>query len=70
MWHRVWIRERKLSTRTSYYVCWYDANGRQQSRLVGADKRLARGLRRRKEMELNSGVSDEPEPISFKAFVG
>jgi len=69
MWHRVWIRERKLVTRRSYYVCWYGPDGRRRSTLVGSDKRLANDLRRKKEMELNSGVSGEPRPVSYRLFV-
>ena len=69
MWHRVWIRDRKLATRTSYYVCWYDRSGKQRSKLVGTDKRLAKDLCRKKEMQLNSGIRDEPQPISYDSFV-
>jgi len=69
MWHRAWLGERKLVTRTSYYVCWYGADGRQRHKAVGSDKRLAAELRQKKEVELNSGVVGDPVAISFKAFV-
>ena len=69
MWHRVWIRKRELVTRTTYYVCWYGSDGRQRARRVGTDKRLAQDLRRKKEMELNSGVAGDPIPVSYEAFV-
>ena len=68
MWHRVWLRKRELVTRITYYVCWYGADGKQRSSLVGSDKRLAEDLRRKKELELNAGMAGEPVPISFEAF--
>jgi len=68
MWHRVWIRERRLVTRTTYYVCWYGADGRLREKRVGPDKRLANRLRQKKELELNAGIAGDPVPISFKAF--
>ena len=69
MWHRAWLRERKRLTRTSYYVCWYGADGKQRQKAVGTDKRLGAELRRRKEMELNSGGIGDSVPVSLKAFV-
>ena len=69
MWHRAWLRERKLTGGKTYYVCWYGADGRQRQKAIGTDKRLAVELARRKEIELNSGLVGEPQPISFKAFV-
>jgi integrase len=53
----------------SYYICWYGADGRQRLKAVGKDRRLAVELRKRKEMELNSGLVGDPAPVSFKAFV-
>lgn len=63
---RVWIRERKLATRTSYQLRWYDSRGRSRSETVGSDREEAEWRRREKEQELNA--RDYREPIIFDDF--
>lgn len=67
-WRRVWLVSRRRAKGTSYHVAWYDDAGKQTSRSVGTDKRTAEGIRRQKEMALNSGELREPKAISLSAF--
>jgi hypothetical protein len=68
-WRRVWIFKRELRTRTTYCLRWYDGSNRIRSEAVGPDKRLAEDLRRRRELELNSGRFRDIVPIRFSEFV-
>lgn len=68
MWRKVWIFKRKRGRQTSYALRWYNERGRVKTETVGTDKKLAEALRKRKEHELNSGITKEVQNISFEAF--
>lgn len=66
---RVWIFTRKLRTRTTYSLRWYDERNQMRTEAVGSDKRLATDARRRRELELNSGKFMDVTPIRLSDFV-
>jgi len=67
-WRRVWVWKRKLKTRTSFYLRWYDEQGWVRSESVGTDSKLAEGLRRKREFELNEGLFNAPRQIRLSGF--
>jgi integrase len=67
-WRRAWLWKRQHESRTTYCLQWLDDSGRRRTEAVGPDKRLAEALRKRREMELNSGTYQDIVTIRLAAF--
>ena len=67
-WRRAWTWKRQHRGRTTYCLQWLDDTGRRRTEAVGPDKKLAEALRKRREMELNSGMYQDIATVRLAAF--